>query len=135
MWKRKKTTRSSEPVPEKRMAVIYADAGVRQFFADMLRMLNYSVVVFPDAKGVSRAVKEAGFDLIFVDFNLMHEGMNSLEFARYLLEHSGNHRLHIVLVIGGEQEVPERKLGKGITVLKKPVSYQDLNAAIPPHHK
>jgi len=111
----------------KKVLVVDDDQDVRMFLAASLETLGFDVAVAEDAERGLAVIDEVNPDLLLVDFAM--PGMNGAQMAEIV--RLGYPGLPIVFASGySETAAIQRIIGKANTLLKKPFSVADLEAAL-----
>ena len=110
-----------------RLLVIDDELTVREVLCEFLRVLGYDVEAARDgADGLARLARER-FDLVVTDLRMPHlDGWDVLESARAITP-----GMPVIMVTGAaEDEDLERARVHGVRLLAKPLTLQELKAAV-----
>ena len=110
-----------------RLLVIDDEAAVREVWCEFLSLLGYDVAVARDgADGLARLARER-FDLVVTDLRMPQlDGWDVLESARA----SAPEMPVIILTGAAEDGDRERARAHGVRLLSKPLTLQELKAAV-----
>ena len=110
-----------------RLLVIDDEPAMRETVCELLRFLGYDVEAAQDeADGLARLARER-FDLVVTDLRMPHlDGWDVLESARAITP-----GMPVIMVTGAaEDEDLERARAHGVRVVSKPLTLQELKAAV-----
>ena len=110
-----------------RLLVIDDEAAVREVLCEFLSVLGYDVEAARDgADGLARLARER-FDLVVTDLRMpLLDGWDVLESARAITP-----GMPVIIVTGAaEDEDLERARAHGVRLLAKPLTLQELKAAV-----
>ena len=110
-----------------RLLVIDDEAAVREVLCEFLSVLGYDVEAAQDgAEGLARLARER-FDLVVTDLRMPQvDGWEVLESARAIVP-----GMPVIILTGtGTDEDRERARAHGVRLLSKPLTLQELKAAV-----